>query len=249
MRLLVAALGTVRSLLFTLPLIYLCTIVLGLLAWMLSPLDPGAQCQHALARLWARIILAVSLVRVRVRGREKLEPGRPYVYVANHQSYMDIPILFACLPVGFRILAKASLFPIPFLGWYLRRTGNLPISFGRKGVYAEARQLLQAVRYLRQGQPLVVFPEGGRSVSGQLEEFRTGIFWAAVKAGAPLASLTIVGSRRVLPCGSWHIRPSRVQLIIDGPVSTEGLQRAQLDALVARVRRQIDQNLQGAQHD
>lgn len=245
MRLLLAALGSVRSLLFTLPLIYLLTIVLGLLAWLLSPFDPGARRQHALARLWARIILAISLVRVHVRGREKLEPGRHYVYVANHQSYMDIPILFACLPVGFCILAKASLFPIPFLGWYLRRTGHLPISFGRKGVYAEARQLLQAVRSLRQGRPLVVFPEGGRSASGRPEDFRTGIFWAAVKVGAPVVPLTIAGTSRVLTRGSWHIRPGGVQLIIDSPVSTEGLHKAQLDSLVARVRRRMDENLGG----
>lgn len=242
MRTLLHIVGLVRSLLFTIPLIYASTILMGVVSWLVSPLDPTTQRQHACARLWSRFVLLVSGVRVRLQGLEKVDRSRHYVYIANHQSYMDIPVLFAHLPVDFRIMAKASLFPIPFLGWHLRRTGNLPI--GRKSAQADGRRLLQAVNYIRQGTSMVVFPEGGRSVSGDIEEFRTGIFLAALKTGAPIVPITIRGSRRVLPRHSWRIRPGWVEVIVDSPVETAGMEKSELKALVARVRGSIERNFQ-----
>ena len=243
MRWLLDWVGFLRTLLFTIPLIYLYTVVLGLVWALVLPFDPTGRRLHSLARLWSRLILATSLVRVRRRGLENLVPGQHYVYVANHQSYMDIPILFAYLPVPFRIMAKASLFSIPIVGWHLRRTGNLPISF--TNVRADARRLLEAVRYIREGHSIVVFPEGRRSVSGGIEEFKTGIFLAALKAGAPIIPVTIRGTRRVLPRDSWTIRPGHVELIFDSPVVTTGLGKERLDELVARVRQRIEENFLG----
>lgn len=244
MRRLLDTLGLLRSLLFTIPLIYVCTIVFGLVSLLVSPFDHGGRRQHLVARAWARVILGICLARVEVRGLENLEPGKHYVYISNHHSYVDIPIMFAHLPIEFRIMAKATLFPIPFLGWHLQRTGHLPI--GRKNVYADARRLLQAVNYIREGVSVVVFPEGGRSVSGELEEFKTGVFLAAIKVGAPIIPVTIRGSRAVLSPRSWQIRPGRVELIFDSAVETAGLGKEQLDALVARVRERIEQNYRGA---
>ena len=238
---LLSTLGLLRSLLFTIPLIYLYTIAMGTVSWLISPFDPSTRWQHACARLWSRLILATCLVRVRLTGFEQLDPGRHYVYISNHLSYIDIPVLFAHLPVEFRILAKASLFPIPFLGWHLRRTGHLPI--GRRNVVQDARRLRQAVQYIREGRSIVVFPEGGRSVSGEIEEFKVGIFLAAIKAGAPIVPVTIKGSRRVLPPHSWHIRPGDVQVILDAPISTTGMTRKDLESLVRQVRGHLEANL------
>lgn len=243
MRQVLEGLGLLRSLLFTLPLIYVITIALSVVWLILVPFDRSGERQHRLCRFWARLLLLVSLVRVRVRGAENLEPGGRYVYVANHQSYADIPVLFGYLPVRFRIMAKASLFYLPIVGWYLRWNGHLPVTW--KNPVADARRLLQAVKYIRQGYPVVVFPEGGRSVSGSLEEFKTGIFLAALKVGAPVVPVTIVGSRPVLARGSWHVRPGRIELMIDPPVRTEGLGRDQLDSLVAQVRERMEHNLKG----
>jgi len=237
-------LGLLRSLLFTIPLCFLWTVVMGAASLVVSPFDPGARRQHKVARWWARGILLICAVRVAVRGFENLEPGKHYVYVSNHQSYIDIPIVFGYLTVDFRIMAKATLFPIPFFGWHLKRTGHLPI--GRTNVYADARRLLQAVGYIRQGISVVVYPEGGRSVSGGLEEFRTGIFLAALKEGAPIVPVTIRGSRRVLSPRSWHIRPGRVEMILDAPIATEGMGKERLEELVARVRQVMERNYQGA---
>lgn len=246
MRKVVEGLGFLRTLFFTLPLIYLSTVALGVVAEAIAPFDRQRRWQHQLARLWARVLLVCSLVRVRVRGRERLTAGGRYVYVANHQSYADVPVLLACLPPGVRFMAKASLFAIPFTGWYMRRAGHLPIDIDATNVHANARQLLQAVRAIRQGHSIVVFPEGGRSRSGALEEFKTGIFLAALKAGAPVVPVTVVGTNRVLAMDSWVIHPGRVELVFDQPVATEGMGRAQLDGLVQRVRERMEQNLREA---
>lgn len=244
MRWIVEPLGFLRTLFFTLPLMYVSTLALGLVWLAVAPWDVGGRRQHALARLWARLLLAVGLVRVRVRGREALTAGQGYVFVANHLSYMDIPVLLAHLPPGVRFMAKASLFHVPFVGWYLRRTGHLPVR--GVGVHANARRLLQAVRYIRQGHSIVVFPEGGRSLSGELGEFRPGIFLAALKVGAPMVPVTLVGSHRVLPRYSWHLRPGRVEMIVDRPVETQGWPKARLEELIARVRGRIEENLKEA---
>src|SRR3990172_4047125 len=243
MRRILEGLGFVRTLFFTLPLIYLSTVALGVVAEVIAPFDRQRQWQHQLARLWARLLLVFSLVRVRVRGREHLAADRHYVYVANHQSYADVPVLLACLPPGVRFMAKASLFAIPFTGWYMRRAGHLPIDIDANKVHANARRLLQAVRSIRQGYSIVVFPEGGRSRSGALEEFKTGIFLAALKAGAPVGPVTIAGTKRVLALDSWAIHPGRVDLVFDTPVPTDGMEKAQLNGLVQQVRQRIEQNL------
>ncbi len=114
MRLMLETLGLLRSLFFTLPLFYLCTTVLGVVSLLLSPINPRARRQHEYSRLWGRLLLIICGVRVHVRGLEKLDPARHYVYLANHRSYLDIPILFARLPGEFRTMAKASLFHLPF---------------------------------------------------------------------------------------------------------------------------------------
>lgn len=240
MRGLLQALGFVRTLLFTLPLIYLSTLALGIAWLVIVPFDPRGRAQDVLAQVWAASILFSGGVRVRVLGRENFDSARSCIYIANHASYIDIPVLLVHLPRGVRFLAKASLFHVPFVGWYLRRTGHLPV---RGGARPDARRLLQAVRYVRAGHSLVVFPEGGRSLTGELQEFRAGVFLAALKAGVPIVPLTLVGTRRILPRYGWHWRPGRVTLVVDPPIETAGKKREELTALVEQVRARIESNL------
>lgn len=234
---LAALVGVLRSLLFTIPLIYIYTLMMGFISLLVSPFDREARRQQGVARLWAQIILWTSFIRLRVRGRENLEPGRAYVFIANHQSYMDTPLVFVALPPGFRIMAKARLFGIPFLGWHLRRTGNIPIPYGKP--FAAAHRLLQAVAVIRQGRSLMVFPEGGRSPDATVGEFKTGIFVAAIQAGSPIVPMTIRDSYKVLGSHSWRIRSGTVEIHFHAPLSTAGLTRVDADELGARVRGRI----------
>ncbi|MGB2713736.1 MAG: lysophospholipid acyltransferase family protein, partial [Vicinamibacterales bacterium] len=113
-----------RTVFFLVPAIGLYTIVLGTLSLFSSLIDRTGDLGHRCARLWAQLILKTTGVRVEVSGLEHVDPSRSYVLAANHQSIYDIPILFAALPLQLRIVAKASLGRVPFLGWHLQRTGH-----------------------------------------------------------------------------------------------------------------------------
>jgi 1-acyl-sn-glycerol-3-phosphate acyltransferase len=237
MRSLLDALGYLRSLVVTVPLIYLLTIFWGTLSLLASLADSSGRAQHACARWWSRSLLAVCGVRIRVRGAEHLDAGRTYVFAANHQSYLDIPVVFAFLPANFRILAKGSLFYIPFLGWHLRRSGH--VSVARRNPTRAARSLLEAASHVRRGTPVFIFPEGGRSSDGRFKEFKPGTFLLAIKSGAPVVPVTINGTRAVLPMHSWHVRPGRVEMILHAPIDTSRMKSDSAEALAEQVRAAI----------
>jgi 1-acyl-sn-glycerol-3-phosphate acyltransferase len=234
MRALLDAIGYLRSLLITIPLIYLLTIFWGTISLLSSLADSSGRAQHACAKWWSRCLLAVCGVRVRVQGREHLDAGRTYVFAANHQSYLDIPVIFANLPARFRIMAKGSLFHIPFLGWHLRRSGHMPVAKGNPA--RAARSLLEAASHVRRGTSVFIFPEGGRSPDGRFREFKAGTFLLAIKSGAPVIPVTINGTRAALPMHSWHLRPARVEMILHAPIDTAGMKSKAAEELAERVQ-------------
>ncbi|HUO30847.1 MAG TPA: lysophospholipid acyltransferase family protein, partial [Bryobacteraceae bacterium] len=182
------------------PLIVLATLVFGTMSLAASAFDKSGRTQHALARVWARVLLKVSGVHVHVEGLEKLQPGASYVLVANHRSYMDTPVVLAHIPLQFRFFAKQGLFRIPLLGGHLRRAGHLPVVRGDpraslKSVTAGARLIAD------RGVSVLLFPEGGRSPA-EMREFKEGAAYLAIKAGVPAVPIGISGTRQVLPMGS-----------------------------------------------
>ncbi len=226
-----------RSYCFFVPVVYFCTGVLGAVAWLCSLFDREGRLQHRVARLWAKSCLGTVGIRVRVYGRERLQLTQPAIYAANHLSAIDIPVLYAELPGQFRIMAKKQLFRYPFLGGYLKRSGQIPIVVGDP--HASLRSLNRACDALRKGMPLVVFPEGGRSATGQLQEFMGGAFYAAIRAQVPVVPVAIVGSYELLPINSFHAIPGVVKLIFGEPVPTAGLRLRDTGKLSARVRQKI----------
>ena len=231
---LLRALSHFRSLVVTVPLAYLATVVWGTLSLLVSAFDSTGRLQHLCARGWARTLLFLAGASVTVRGAEHLQPGRTYIFAANHQSYFDIPVAFGYLPANFRIMAKATLFHIPFLGWHLRRSGHMPIA--RDNPRRAARSLLEAATHVREGTSVFVFPEGGRSPDGPLKEFKAGTFLLAIKAGASVVPVTLNGTRAVLKMNSFHVHPGRVEMILHAPISTDGMHSRSADALCAQVR-------------
>jgi 1-acyl-sn-glycerol-3-phosphate acyltransferase len=233
----------VRSLLFSTPLIVVCTIVMGTLSLIDSFFDRTGKSQHQLARVWARMLLAVSFIRVQVEGLEKLDPGGAYVFVANHGSYMDIPALLASLPQQFRFFAKKGLFSIPFLGTHLRRAGHLAVD--RSSPRASLKSMQEAARIIGAGGVSVLnFPEGGRSAEG-LREFKEGPAYIAIKAGVPVVPVAIVGMRELLPMGSVHLRSGRVVLRVGDPIDTKGLGTSDRMELTGRLYHEVSQLLAG----
>jgi 1-acyl-sn-glycerol-3-phosphate acyltransferase len=228
--------------LLLLPLLALATAFFGSISLVVGLWDSSGRQQHSIARTWARVLLLLTLSPVTVEGLEKLQSlrhrqpsRRPLaVYASNHLSYYDTPMLFAKLPFQFRILAKASLWKLPFIGWYLNRSGQVPIdqSSARAGVAS----LMRGVKTLEAGLPLLLFPEGGRSANGELKSMVAGSAWMAIKAQVPLVPITLVGTYELLPIHSYVMRPRPLKLIIGDPISTAGLATRDADALTTRLR-------------
>ena len=231
-----------RSVLFSTPLIGISTIVLGLLSLLASFIDRSGNSAHQLARLWGKTLLAVSFIRVRKEGVEKLDRNTNYVFVSNHASYLDIPALLSTLPHQFRFFAKKGLFQVPFLGSHLRRAGHLEVD--RSSPRASLKTMSQGARIVRErGVSVLLFPEGGRSPHG-LREFKEGAAYIAIKAGVPAVPIALVGMRRILPMGSIHIRSGRAVLRVGDPIPTEGLIVADRAALNQRLYDEISRLLE-----
>ncbi len=177
-------------------------------------------------------------MRLTIEGLEKIDPRQRYVFVANHRSYMDIPAILASLPVNIRFYAKKGLFLIPFLGTHLKRAGHLPVVRG--DARASVKSMTLGARLIQERHvSMLLFPEGGRSPTGAMHEFKEGAAYIAIKAGVPVVPLGIAGTRDVLPMGSNHVRGGPVILRIGDPIPTAGMklhERAQLtETLMRRV--------------
>jgi 1-acyl-sn-glycerol-3-phosphate acyltransferase len=221
------------------PVIGISTIVFGAVSLLSTLVDRRGYTAHAIARGWARLILVVTRVRVTVEGLQHLEPGRTYVFVANHQSLFDIPVLFWSLPFQLRIIAKESLGRFPVIGAHLKRSGHMLVDRSRPdraGIFGWAGRLT------RDGLSLIVFPEGTRSRDGRVQPFKGGSFYLAMQAGLPLVPLSVVGSRHVMRKGEVTARPGRVSLVIHPPIHTrqsDAPAASEVRALAEQVRQVI----------
>jgi len=213
-------LAFLRSLLITDPLIVIATIVFGATSLVVSFFDPTRHKQNAIARAWARALLAIGRVKVRVDGLEKIKEDGSYVFVSNHLSYMDTPVVLSTIPVQFRFLAKRGLFQIPFMGWHLARAGHIPVPRG--DARAAVKTMTIAAQIVKDQQiSLLIFPEGGRSRKGELRPFMEGAAYIAIRAGVPLVPVGLRGTREVLPYGSGIIRAGTVTMHVGNPIPTD----------------------------
>jgi 1-acyl-sn-glycerol-3-phosphate acyltransferase len=219
------------------PMIVASTVAHGLVSnvWSLFNRTPPPQLR--VARAWARSLLWIAGVKVEVEGLENIRPGGNYVFVANHVSYMDTPVVLSHVPEQFLFLAKSGLFKIPFLGWHLRRAGHVSVPLD--DTRGALRTLQQAAGLIRDGRSTLVFPEGGRSETGELCEFRDGAAFIAIRAQVPLVPVALIGMRRILPMHTLHFRRGRVKLRIGQPIPTKGLTIRQREELTARARAQV----------
>lgn len=227
---------TIRTLLVYVWVV-LSTVVCGTLAIILSLLLPGSDPAHLVARAWGRSILMVSGISVEVQGVAEIDPSRSYVYMCNHLSNFDIPVLLAHLPVQFRWLAKAELFRIPLFGRAMRGAGYISIDrFNRSSAFAS---IDEAAAKIQQGVSVMIFPEGTRSRDGSLLPFKKGGFVLAVDSGVPIVPLVIQGTQTIMPKGSRLVHPNPVKLMIRTPIETGAYTRETKEQLMADVRKVI----------
>jgi len=221
-----------RTVLLLIPAVSLFTIVFGVISLVSGLLDRRGDMAHRCARAWARVILWTAGVRVRVHGDWPADGNTSAVYVSNHQSIFDIPVVFATIPAQLRILAKAMLGGIPFIGWHLRLAGHVLVDRAHPGpsVVRKTQQLI------RNGSSLVVFPEGTRSDDDQVGRFKPGVFAIAVDRQLPIIPITLIGTRHVMRKGHLTVRPGVVDVIVHPPISTLGLRREDVARVTALAR-------------
>jgi 1-acyl-sn-glycerol-3-phosphate acyltransferase len=210
-----------RTVFFLIPAISIYTIVLGTLSILSTFVDRKGHAAHWCARAWSWLILATTGVDVSVFGLDRVKRGETYVFISNHQSIYDIPVLFASLPFQLRIIAKESLGRFPFLGWHLIRAGHLLVDRrqpDRSGILARWRRLV------RDHLSLIIFPEGTRSADGDVGHFKAGSFLLALEAGLTIVPVTVSGTIHVMKKGRLMTCPGHVTLRIHEPVATPRLE-------------------------
>jgi 1-acyl-sn-glycerol-3-phosphate acyltransferase len=213
------------------------TVLFGLPAIVAAFVPPRGEWFLRFARGWARTILVFSGVRVQVLHAERLAAGGGFVVASNHESFADILVLLARLPLPVRFLAKRSIFRVPVLGWSIAAAGFVPVDRGDRA--RSVATVEAALKLLETGRSLVVFPEETRTRTGELLPFKSGAALLALRSGFPLLPVGIAGTRRVLPPGTLMMAPGRVGLSIGEPIAVAGRSARDRDEVTRQARQAI----------
>ena len=214
--------------------VLLTTFFWGAIAIVTSFFSRTGNSVHQIARIWARGILLVSRIKVTVHGLANIDPSQSYVYMSNHQSNFDIPVLLAYLPVQFRWLAKAELFKIPIFGRAMRGAGYVKIDrFNQESAF---ESLNEAAAKMKNGVSVMLFPEGTRSRDGNIRPFKKGGFIMALDAGVPIVPVILLGTWTIMDKSSLRINTGEVSLNIQTPIATADYSRDNKNDLIASVR-------------
>jgi 1-acyl-sn-glycerol-3-phosphate acyltransferase len=161
----------------------------------------------------------VSGVKLEVIGSEKIDPKRNYIYVSNHLSYFDIPVFMQASPTDYRFIYKSSINYVPFFGWSLYLGGYIPIN--RNNVRKAIKSLQKGVKKVNKGYSLIIFPEGTRSRTGEINKFKKGIFYLAQHSKAKIVPVTIIGTNKIMPPDSFRINSGYVKVVFADPLDFE----------------------------
>lgn len=186
-------------------------------------LVPFAKSSHqpfqVAGRIWARFLTFFSGVKVIVSGLDNIPKDRALILASNHQGAADILLLLGCLPVNFRFAIKKELFKVPIFGWYLKKAGYFSID--RKLVLSAYRTVEAVIEIIKNGESVLMFPEGTRTKTGELGKFKRGSLLAALKSKAPIIPIAISGSFNIMKKGSWLFHPCPVKLSVGKPIYIE----------------------------
>jgi len=223
------------------PMVALVTASQATLALVLTLVTSPRTASRLSAVPWARILAFSAPMRVRVEGRENIDPQQSYVLVSNHQSQFDIFLLYGWLGVDFKWVMKQELRTVPGIGMACDRLGHIFID--RSNHAAAMATLDEAKKKIVNGTSVMFFPEGTRSRDGKLMRFKKGAFRMAVDLGLPILPLTVTGTRNVLPAGTSDLMPGSARLIIHPPIPVEGLAATDYSHLSNQVREVIASGL------
>ncbi len=186
-----------------------------------------------------KTILSPVMVVGNAGALEQGDSSRPRVFAVTHASALDIPVLYVYLPFQFRIVFKSELLSYPFIGWHLKRSGQVCIN--QQNPSASIGAIKSALKSLRKGMPLVIFPEGGRTQDGKVQAFLPGAFFLAIKAQADIVPIVLMGTFDLLPMNTYHIKCQRLEMRVGEVIPTTGLTLTDTDAVSAKVKAAIEE--------
>ena len=231
-------LSALRSYFILDPLIWFYTLVMGLLALPGGMFDRTGRRLHWFSYAWSWLIMKSIFSPVKVTGLDKIDTTKPHVYAVNHASALDIPVLYVNLPFQFRIAFKKELLSYPVVGWQLKRSGQVCID--QQNPAHSISSIRAALKGLKAGLPLVVYPEGGRTPDGEIKPFLAGAFFLAIKAQVDIVPVALVGTYELLPMNTYHIKCRPLEMRVGEPISTAGLTLRDLEPLSAKVQRAVE---------
>jgi 1-acyl-sn-glycerol-3-phosphate acyltransferase len=231
-------LSRLRSYLILNTLIWFYTLAMGVIALPGGMFDRTGRRLHWFSRTWSWLIMKTILSPVKVTGLDKIDTTKAHVYALNHASALDIPVLYVNLPFQFRIVFKKELLAYPIVGWQLRRSGQVCID--QQKPTSSIAAIRSAVKSLKAGMPLVIFPEGGRTPDGDIKPFLPGAFFLAIKAQVDIVPVALVGTYELLPMNTYHIKCRPLEMRVGEPISTTGMTMRDMDAVSEKVRKAME---------
>lgn len=228
-----------RSYFFLDPLIWFYTLMMGALGLVGGFFDRDGSIMHGFARAWSWLIMKSIFSPLKVSGLDQIDTSKPHVYAVNHASALDIPALYVHLPFQFRIAFKKELLSYPVVGWHLKRSGQICID--QQNPSHSISSIRSALKGLKAGMPLVIFPEGGRTRDGEIKPFMPGAFFLAIKAQVDIVPIALVGTYELLPMDTYHIKCRPLEMRVGEPISTQGLTIRDMESLSARVQGAVEQ--------
>lgn len=193
--------------------------------------------------IWSRLTCYLALCPVHVRGREHIERGKSYVFVANHQGAFDIFMIYGFLGVPIKWVMKAGLEKIPFVGAACRAAGFIFVD--NSSSKAAARSVREAERALKSGASIAIFPEGSRTKTGRLGRFKKGAYQMAADQHLPIIPITLNGPFDVLPIGSLNLHRRPMEMVIHEAIPAESMDPSHegLQQMANRTREIIESSL------
>ncbi len=221
--------------------IFIVTPIWGTPGTLFGAIDFSGDLSHLCGRYWSKMVCFLNRARVEVRGEENILRDRAQIFVSNHQGYFDIWTLMGYLPVQIRWFSKRVLFWIPFMGWTMAAARY--VSIDRDDKKSAYKAFMEAMRLIKKGKSVVIFPEGTRSPDGEVKEFKKGSLLLALRSGAPIVPVSISGSFGIIRKNSFVIRPGKIVVTIDKPIETHNLSKEEQKRLMERVREKIIRNM------
>lgn len=219
------------------PLFLVITIITALIVMIMAPLFGSKTWGYYPAKWWSRFTCWLSLCKITSSGHENLDKNKSYIFVANHQGAFDIFLTYGFLNHNIVWMQKHSLRSLPLVGYASKMAGHVFVN--STNATTRAITLKEAISKVKDGVSIVIFPEGARTHTGKMRQFKKGAFYIATEEKLPIVPLTINGPFDVLKRGTLDLRPGRLELIIHEPISTENVREEDIPELINTTREVI----------